>query len=134
MTGFWFLFFGSITERNLFGLDLAVLLELELVSYCFDLNLFLSLTHLEQTLFFYRQRPCLMANSPMADFENHGETSLSLLLPTSCGEAFHTFSHQIVKDVYLASLQDKVLFCFCPANSVPSSHVAWLLTTSHFSY
>ena len=36
MMDFWFSFVANITERNLFGLDLVVLFELELVSYCFE--------------------------------------------------------------------------------------------------
>ena len=37
---FWFSSVANITERNLFGLDLVVLLDLELVSYCFELKPF----------------------------------------------------------------------------------------------
>ena len=37
---FWFSFVANITKRNLFGLDLVVLLDLELVSYCFKLKPF----------------------------------------------------------------------------------------------
>ena len=40
MMDFWFSFVTKITERNLIGLDLVVLLELELVSYCFELKPF----------------------------------------------------------------------------------------------
>ena len=38
MMDFWFSSVANITERNLFGLDLVVLLDLELVSYCFELK------------------------------------------------------------------------------------------------
>ena len=38
---FWISFVANITERNLFGLDLVVLLELELVSYSLSLKPFI---------------------------------------------------------------------------------------------
>ena len=38
---FWFSSVANITERNFVGLDLVVFLELELVSYCFELKPFL---------------------------------------------------------------------------------------------
>ena len=57
MTDVWLSSVASITERNLFELDLAVRLELELVSYCFELKtfliLFLSLAHLNSLLFLF---------------------------------------------------------------------------------
>ena len=40
MTDFWFSSVVNVTERNLFGLDLVVFVELELVLYCFELKSF----------------------------------------------------------------------------------------------
>ena len=64
---FWFSSVANITERNLIGLDLVALLELELASYCFELKPFCvaytkckaTLCHHLIYLFLYLSMPCI---------------------------------------------------------------------------